>query len=86
MQRIYEPQDVMEGELLLGMLASEGIAAYLTGQHLAGAAGDLPALSLLGLMVDDDQAHSARELIAAYNAAQPMPEEGPEDYHGSLLC
>jgi hypothetical protein len=28
MQRIYEPQDLMEGELLLGMLASEGIEAY----------------------------------------------------------
>ena len=86
MQRIYEPQDLMEGELLLGMLASEGIAAYLTGQHLAGAAGDLPALSLLGLMVDDDQAHSARELIAAYNAALPVPGDEPESIQGTLLC
>jgi uncharacterized protein YdbL (DUF1318 family) len=86
MQRIYEPQDLMEGELLLGMLASEGIDAYLTGQHLAGAVGELPAAGLLGVMVEDAQAHSARQLIAAYNAAQPLPTDEPECFQGSLLC
>src|SRR3990167_8179980 len=45
MQRAYEPQDLMEGELLLSMLASEGIEAYLTGQHLAGALGADAALA-----------------------------------------
>ena len=86
MQRIYEPQDLMEGELLLGMLASEGIKAYLTGRHLAGAVGELPACGLLGLMVEDDQAHRAHQLIAAYNAALPLPTDEPESFQGSLLC
>ena len=48
MQRVYEPQDLMEGELLLSMLASEGIEAYLTGQHLAGAVGELQWGGLAG--------------------------------------
>ncbi len=86
MQRIYEPQDVMEGELLLGMLASEGIEAYLTGQHLAGAVGELPACGLLGVMVEDAQAHRAQQLIAAYNAALPLPGDEPDNFHGTLLC
>ncbi|MBP8264649.1 MAG: DUF2007 domain-containing protein [Pseudomonas sp.] len=86
MQRIYEPQDLMEGELLLSMLASEGIDAYLTGQHLAGAVGELPACGLLGLMVEDAQAHSAQQLIAAYNAALPLPGDEPESIQGTLLC
>jgi hypothetical protein len=86
MQRIYEPQDQMEGELLLAMLASEGIDAYLTGQHLAGAVGELPACGLLGLMVEDAQAQSAQQLIAAYNAAQPLPGEEPDSVQGTLLC
>ena len=86
MQRIYEPQDLMEGELLLGMLASEGIDAYLTGQHLAGAVGELPACGLLGLMVEDAQAHSAQQLIAAYNAALPITGDEPESIQGTLLC
>ncbi|WP_415754671.1 putative signal transducing protein [Pseudomonas leptonychotis] len=86
MQRIYEPQDLMEGELLLGMLASEGVEAYLTGQHLAGAVGELPACGLLGLMVDDEQARRAHELIAAYNSALPLPGDEPDNHQGSLLC
>ncbi|MGG5873326.1 putative signal transducing protein [Pseudomonas peli] len=86
MQRIYEPQDLMEGELLLAMLASEGIEAYLTGRHLAGAVGELPACGLLGVMVEDAQAHSAQQLIAAYNAALPLPGDEPDNFQGTLLC
>ena len=86
MQRIYEPQDLMEGELLLAMLASEGIEAYLTGRHLAGAVGELPACGLLGVMVEDAQAHSAQQLIAAYNAALPLPGDEPESFPGTLVC
>lgn len=86
MQRIYEPQDLLEAELLLGMLASEGIDAHLTGQHLIGAIGELPVCGLLGLLVEDRQAERAQGLIAAYNAAQPLPGEEPENFQGVLLC
>jgi hypothetical protein len=88
MQRVYEPQDLMEGELLLSMLASEGIDAYLTGRHLAGAVGELPACGLLGLMVEDAQAHSAQQLIAAYNTALPLLGDEPDRdcTQGTLLC
>lgn len=86
MQRIYEPQDLMEAELLLGMLDSEGIEAHLTGQHLAGAIGELPTGGLLGLMVNNLQAERAHQLIGEYNAALPLPGEEPESYQGELLC
>lgn len=39
MQRIYELESLMEGELLQGMLASEGITAHLVGRDLVGGAG-----------------------------------------------
>ncbi|MDD2051889.1 DUF2007 domain-containing protein [Pseudomonas putida] len=86
MQRIYEPQDLMEGELLLGMLASEGIAAHLVGRDLLGAAGELPAFGLLALAVENDQAQYARELIAAYNGASPLSGDEPQSFPGVLLC
>ncbi|MBB2495752.1 putative signal transducing protein [Aquipseudomonas ullengensis] len=86
MQRVYEPQDLLEGELLLGMLASEGVDAHLTGRHLLGAIGELPALGLLGLLVMDDDADHARHLIAAYNAAAPLPGDEPDACPGVLLC
>jgi len=86
MRRIYELENLMEGELLQGMLASEGITAHLVGCDLVGAAGELPMQGLLGLAVDDDQAQYARELIAAYNAALPMLGDEPDSYPGTLVC
>ncbi|HSX70848.1 DUF2007 domain-containing protein [Pseudomonas subflava] len=86
MQRIYEPQDLLEAELLLSMLASEGVEAHLVGRHLLGAMGELPALGLLALVVDDEDAEHARRLIAGYNAAAPLPGEEPDGCPGVLLC
>lgn len=46
----------------------------------------LLALGLLGLLVEDDQAERARQLIAAYNGAEPLPGDEPESYPGELIC
>ena len=73
MQRIYAPADLIEAELLGGMLANEGISSHLGGRHLVGGIGELPGMGLLHLWVEDEMAEQARELIAAYNAAQPLP-------------
>jgi hypothetical protein len=68
------------------MLCSEGIASHLSGRHLVGGMGELPALGLLGLLVADEQAERARALIDAYNAALVLPADAPDSYPGSLLC
>ncbi len=86
MQRIYEPENLMEGELLQGMLASEGVEAHLVGRDLLGATGELPIYGLLGLAVENDQAQYARELIAYYNAALPLPGDEPDSFPGVLVC
>ncbi|OLF51877.1 putative signal transducing protein [Pseudomonas chlororaphis] len=86
MQRIYEPENLLEGELLQGMLASEGVVAHLVGRDLLGGSGELPVFGLLGLAVENDQAQYARELITAYNAALPLPGDEPDHYAGVLIC
>lgn len=86
MQRVYEPRDLLEAEMLRGMLAAEGIEAFLSGRHLIGAVGELPVAGLLGLMVDDEQAERARQLIAEYNGAELLPGDEPESYPGELIC
>ncbi|TDF84600.1 putative signal transducing protein [Pseudomonas sp. H9] len=86
MQRIYEPESLLEAEMLMGMLDSEGIQVHLIGRDLMGAIGDLPMQGLLGLAVADEQAEYARQLIAAYNAAQPLAGDEPEHIPGTLIC
>jgi len=71
-QRIHEPADLMEAQMLMSMLRSEGIEVYLQGADLVGGMGELPALGLLGLMVEDEDAQRARELIASYQQATPV--------------
>ncbi|NWB51472.1 putative signal transducing protein [Pseudomonas sp. F8002] len=86
MQRIYEPENLMEGELLQGMLESEGITAHLVGRDLLGGTGELPIYGLLALAVKNDQAAYARELITAYNGAQPLPGDEPDSFPDVLVC
>ncbi|MFB4393594.1 MULTISPECIES: putative signal transducing protein [unclassified Pseudomonas] len=86
MQRIYEPASLMEAEMLVGMLASEGIEVHVVGRDLVGAMGDLPMQGLLALAVTDEQAGYARQLIDEYNAAQPLAGDEPESFPGTLIC
>ncbi|MEN4828452.1 DUF2007 domain-containing protein [Pseudomonas sp. P39-UII1] len=86
MRRIYEPENLLEAEMLVGMLASEGVEVHLVGRDLIGAVGELPVQGLLGLAVPDEQAGYARQLIDAYNGAQPLAGDEPESYPGTLIC
>ncbi len=89
MQRIHEPVDLIEAQMLISMLHSEGISVHLQGADLIGGMGELPALGLLGLMVDDQQAIRAHELIVDYQQATPFMDEDQEtlaDPHGFLEC
>ena len=86
MQRIYEPEHLLEGELLLAMLASEGIEAHMTGRDLLGGAGHLPVSGLLGIVVGDEQVQQALELISAYNAALPVDSDEPDSFPDVLVC
>lgn len=86
MQRIYEPQDLLEAELLCAMLGSEGVEVHLVGRDLLGAIGELPMGGLLGLLVADAEAERARQLIASYNSASPLPGEMPLQGPDVLIC
>ncbi|MBA6115832.1 DUF2007 domain-containing protein [Pseudomonas putida] len=86
MRRIYEPENLMEAQMLVGMLASEGIEVHLVGGDLVGGVGELPLQGLLGLAVPDEQASYARQLIDAYNGAQPLAGDEPDSYPGTLIC
>ncbi len=86
MKRIYEPESLLEAHMLAGMLASEGVEVHLVGRDLVGAAGELPMQGLLGLAVADEQAEYARQLIDAYNDAQPLVGDEPESFPGTLIC
>ena len=75
-----------EAALHITVLAAVGISGFPAGRHLLEGIGDLPAAVLLGLLVEDEEAQRAQALIAAYNAATPLPGEDPSPEQGILIC
>ncbi len=84
MQIVYEPDNLIEAHLVKGLLAQVGIEAWVRGEHLLGAMGELPAIGLLAVMVGDGDALRAREVIEDWARAEVLPDESDED--GSFLA
>jgi hypothetical protein len=51
------------------MLEAHGIAAYVGGHYLQGGIGELAVQGFASVLVADEHAASAREVIKAYESA-----------------
>lgn len=85
MQVVFEPGNLIEAHLVKGLLGQAGIEAWVRGEHLVGAMGELPMIGLLAVMASDEDAARAREVIADWLQAPPA-EDGSSDGIGSLLA
>jgi hypothetical protein len=73
MKLLYEAGNVLEAQMILNMLEVEGLRGQIDGAYLQGAMGELPAAGLIRVMVDGDDYPRAKELVRAWDAAQPVP-------------
>ena len=76
MQRIYEPQDLLEAELLCAMLGSEGVEVHLVGRDLLGAVGELPLFGVLRVCVPDPCLADAEAALHAAGLNAQGPAQG----------
>ena len=74
MRSIYEPAHSIEANLIVGLLQQVGIKAHIAGEYLQGGAGELPAFGVMRVMVEDQDAEAARQLIEEWNNAVPVDE------------
>lgn len=74
MRAIYEPAHSIEANLIVGLLQQFGIEAHIAGEYLQGGAGELPAFGLMRVMVADENAEAARQLIEEWNSGEPVVE------------
>ncbi len=73
MKRVYEARDGLEAHMVAGLLEQAGLLAQVNGDMLQGGIGELPALGLASVWVADNDEHRAREVIADFEASQPLP-------------
>lgn len=79
MRQVYEPANAAEAHMLAHLLQQEGIEAHVSGEALQGAAGELPAGGVIGLLVPDENYERARALLLHWeksNLAEPTERPG----------
>lgn len=82
MRTIYRAENIIDANFVRGALEQAGIAAFVAGEYLTGAAGQLPAFGLVEVMVANADRELAESIVAEINAAlresRAQFEEGDE--------
>lgn len=81
MKIVYRAKDLIESNLITGLLESEGIRAVTGGDYLQGGMGEIPASGLNTVLVDDEDYQRAKQIVQAYEEGhyQLSEDVGPDD-------
>jgi hypothetical protein len=76
MKCVYKASNVLEAHVIQGLLEQHRISAFIEGEHLLGAVGELPASPLVRILVNDDDLSAGTSLMRDYDATnQPLNEQ-----------
>ncbi len=75
MKQAYNAANPVDAQLVVDLLASAGIDAFVQGQFLSGGVGELPAGELLRVWVADEELERARACIANREGQEPLLED-----------
>ena len=68
MQTIYNAENIIDANLVKDVLEQAGITAFVNGEYLSGAMGELPAQGLVSVSVADSDAEQAADIIKRFEA------------------
>jgi Putative prokaryotic signal transducing protein len=71
---IYRAVNIADAHLIRQMLEAENIPAFIQGEYLQGAVGELPANTEITVQVADGNAAAARAIVDAWESAEPEPD------------
>jgi hypothetical protein len=80
---VYRAENIIDANLVKNALEHEGIPAYVSGQYLTGAVGELPPMALVNVMVAEVDWPRAREIAERIDADLAERRSSPEG-HGGL--
>lgn len=75
---VYTASDYIEGNLVRGLLESHGIEAYVNGEYLQGAIGELMPMGHIMLSVEDEDETAARRVIERYEQGEFRIDDNEE--------
>ncbi len=69
MRIVYQAENIIDANLVKNALEQDGISAFVGGQYLTGAMGELPPLALVNVMVAEIDWPRARAIAERIDAA-----------------
>lgn len=76
MTPIYIADSELDAQLVQDLLVSAGIAAHIFGPNVADPAGGVPATRQTRVVVEDEEAEEARQLVRDW---QTVPADNDDD-------
>jgi hypothetical protein len=68
---VYNAKDIIEAQLIAGLLESKGIETHVGGTYLQGGIGELAAMDFATVSVDEKDVARSRSIIDEYEAGNP---------------
>ena len=68
MKCVYEATTALDAYMIFNLLVQEGIQGRVDGEYLAGGIGELQAINLVRVMVDEDDYDQAIKIIREWEA------------------
>ncbi|MET0002665.1 MAG: DUF2007 domain-containing protein [Candidatus Thiodiazotropha sp.] len=85
MKSIYEASTYLDAHMILNLLEQEGIQGRIEGEYLPGGVGELQAINIVRVMVDESDYERAGRIISAWEAVEVENEEKSKRKTGSGL-
>jgi hypothetical protein len=77
MKSVYEASTGLDAHMILNLLEQEGIHGRVDGEYLPGGVGELQAINLVRVMVEEADVERARRIIRDWEAIQVTDEAKP---------
>lgn len=84
MQIVYRAANLSDAHLIRQLMEAEGIPAFVQGEYLQGAVGELPANTEVLVRVPDERVDAARAVVDDWENSEPVGFED-EDLDGEDL-
>lgn len=80
MRIVYQAENIIDANLVKNALEQEGISAFVGGQYLTGAMGELPPIALVNVMVSEIDWPRARVIAERIDAALSERRADPDTW------
>lgn len=79
MKIVYQAENIIDANLVKNALEHDGIVAFVGGQYLTGAIGELPPMGLVNVMVAESDWPKARAVAEEIDAELAERRAAPDD-------